>query len=203
MNKKPIHWFLHAPFKDVEDYAQVFDPNTHSPHEMESILFNTFLNPDHEIFLFWSDKYLHTIVQKNINIGHWTYAVLTSSPSQREQFFSLVKRLEPSTQKNILYGAIEMKDHELSYKLLELLDDDISPPHIIRHAVVNKNKKLALLFMKTHPQAILQAQDMILHSSYSNFHAYWFKLFAQHQKQVLKQELSDISAAKKSKTSKI
>lgn len=197
------NWFATASFSEIVQYSGVF--NTHSllPHHLNLIAFNAFLNPDPAVFEFWSTQHFQSISSKGFDVGYWSYAILNASQNHRAHFLSMIEKMDYGLQKEILYGAVGMKDHGLTHDLLKFLGNNISPAHLIRHAVVNKNKKGAMTLMRQHPHAIPEAHNLIMHNSYKYIHTYWDKLHAAYQKQTLIQALGPNTPSKIHKISKI
>lgn len=191
-------WFATASLAEIAQYSIALEED----HTAELILFNTFLNPDPAVFQLWSTQHLKSISFQHMQLRHWAYTLLKASPAHRAHFITMMGNLNPAVQKEMLYEAICMRDHALMDNLLKIVPT-VSPAHLIRHAVVNKNKKGALSLMKQYPKDILEAQSMILHESYKKIHPYWGRIYAAHQKRTLTQEIQTDIHTKTAKISKI
>jgi len=178
-------WFSKVKLTDLQKHP--FD--SYNSHVIEEIMIQSFLNPDPHVFKFCIEHYSDKMSKQNIHHNNWSHAVKQASEEHRALFTILFQKMSRKNQKDILYSSIEYKDHELSVLFMNLLAEHISPPHLLRHAVVHKNTKMANFLMKKYPASIVEAQDMILHDSYSKIHPYWHKLYAKHQKLVLDQAI--------------
>lgn len=199
--KHSSEWFRSATFKDVQKY------HTHSlvydDHTTKEIMIQSFLNPDPNVFKLCIEHYSDTTCKENLHHNTWSYAAKQAPEEHRLLYVSLFQKMCLKNQKDILYSSIEYKDHELSVLFMNLLAERISPPHLLRHAVVHKNTKMANFLMKKYPASIVEADAMIGHSSYAKIHPYWHKIYALHQKNVLAAAITPSKKASARKNRKI
>lgn len=199
--KHSSDWFRSATLTKVQKHhalSLVYDDDT-----TQEIMIQSFLNPDPAVFKFCVEHYSKTMCQNNINHHNWAYTAKNAPQEHRAHFVELFKKMKLKNQKDILYSSIETKDHELTELFTDLLSAYISPPHLLRHAVVHKNTKMAKLYMNVYPESILEADCMLMHSSYSKIHEYWHKIHAAHQNTILMNELKTVKKASAKKISKI
>lgn len=191
-------WFSKVKLTDLQKHPI----NSYNSHMIEEIMIQSFLNPDPHVFKFCIEHYSDKISDQNIHHNNWSHAVKQASEEHRALFTILFQKMSRKNQKDILYSSIEYKDHELSQLFTNLLSADISPPHLLRHAVVHKNTKMAKFYMNAYPQSIAEAATMIGHSSYVQIHAYWHKIHAEYQKKILEKSIGTATTHTK-KISKI
>lgn len=199
--KHSSEWFRSAHLTDVKKhlaYSPVYDN-----HTAKEIMIQSFLNPDPLVFQLCIEHYSDTMCKENLQHNTWSHIAKQASEEHRVLYVSLFQKMCLKNQKDILYSSIEYKDHELSVLFMDLLAEHISPPHLLRHAVVHKNTKIANYLMKKHPTSIVEADTMIMHSSYAKMHPYWHKIYALHQKTVLTAEIKTANKASGTKARKI
>lgn len=197
--KHSPNWFRTATLKDLRKHhahSLMYDN-----HTTKEIMIQSFLNPDPHVFKFCVEHYSDTTCQENIHHNTWSHAAKKASEEHRAHYVALFQKMGLKNQKDILYSSIETKDHELTELFTDLLSAYISPPHLLRHAVVHKNTKMAKLYMNAYPESIVEADCMLMHSSYSKIHAYWHKIHAEYQKKILTSEIG--SSAGKIQVKKI
>lgn len=194
-------WFKTATLNEVTHHHTRRPARSYDEWAKKSIMREAFLNPDPEVFKFCVQHYSGPTCTKNLHSGEWALAAKKASPEHRAHYVSLFKKMNEKNKKDILYSSIEYKDHEMTQSFMDL-SKDISPPHLLRHAVVHRNKKMANILMSAYPQAIAEADQMITHPSYNKIHSYWQQIYALHQKRVLESEIGCVQKTSK-KTSKI
>lgn len=102
----------------------------------------------------------------------------------------LIDRLDEGSVKKIVYTCNAFKVNTVIEHILETRLNSVSLPHLIREAVIEKNRPLAKKLLVQFPDSIPEAEHMILHDSYHKLHNYWYTMKSQHEQDLLKRAIS-------------
>ena len=75
----------------------------------------------------------------------------------------------------------------------------ISFPHLLREAVVHRNRKWIKRLMEARPEIIAETDSMLMNSSYAKIHAYWNECKAVQQNKMLLKEIGTVAQAPQQK----